>query len=286
MFLARKGSTGLFCSLSCRSTGEHNSFYNKTHSDKVREIISLTHKGKPRNISEYVRKAQGRRLAEYNRTKHPNYKNGVYSLGIVLYDSFSTTLKQDGLSVRPYDLIIGNKMYKTLEVTCYHCGKWYVPDRTSVQHRVQKIRGTKTDSKCNLYCSEECKHLCGEYNKFDFPIDSKFEFAVYTFVNSIFNGDIVRNDRTQIVNPNTNRNLELDIWFPDKMKAIECNGVYWHAGSYSIKKDTIKKSVCKKKNISLLVVTDEEWYANINECREKIVSFFGRLREKYKWTRY
>ena len=85
--------------------------------------------------------------------------------------------------------------------------------------------------------------------------------------------DYVSNDRTQLINPNTNRGLELDMWFPDLNKAIECNGVYWHGKKRAVKNDKIKQQLCKDQNIDLLVVTDEEWNKDIDKCKVKIKNF-------------
>jgi hypothetical protein len=55
------------------------------------------------------------------------------------------------------------------------------------------------------------------------------------------NIDHVPNDRTQLVNSNTNHKLELDIWFPKLNKAIECNGVYWYSKPDRKECDKIKQ---------------------------------------------
>jgi len=70
---------------------------------------------------------------------------------------------------------------------------------------------------------------------------------------------IIENDRTQILNPLTNKNLELDIWIPTLNKAIEFNGDYWHSRKRTIKTDKIKKEECEKQNIDLLVIWEHEW---------------------------
>ena len=90
---------------------------------------------------------------------------------------------------------------------------------------------------------------------------SKDEIEVAQFVKSL-GIDIVENDRTQIVNPLTQKNLELDIWIPALNKAIEYNGEYWHSFSQVIQKDTIKKQECKKLGIDLLVIHDDKWIEN------------------------
>ena len=105
-----------------------------------------------------------------------------------------------------------------------------------------------------------CPYFCGT---------SKFEQEVKNFILTL-NQEIIKNDRTTILNPNTNHMLELDILFPCKTKAIECNGVYWHSKPKAKEKDKIKQDQCKSLGINLLTITDEEWYNDREECETKI----------------
>lgn len=100
---------------------------------------------------------------------------------------------------------------------------------------------------------------------------SKFEESVREYVNKIYSGPIIYNDRTQIVSTNTGRNLELDIWFPDLDKAIECNGHYWHSDDDAVKRDQLKADLCYQNNIDLLVITDKQWEF---ETSKDVVSAF------------
>ena len=101
---------------------------------------------------------------------------------------------------------------------------------------------------------------------------SNFEKEVKQFI--IDQGiDIIENDRTTILNHNTNCFLELDILFPCKTKAIECNGIYWHDRPEAIERDKIKNKQCKKLGIDLLTITDEEWIYNQKSCKDKIIKF-------------
>ena len=54
---------------------------------------------------------------------------------------------------------------------------------------------------------------------------SKAEIEIQEFVKTITD-NVICNDRTQLVNPLTGCNLELDVYIPDKKKAIEYNGTY------------------------------------------------------------
>ena len=89
----------------------------------------------------------------------------------------------------------------------------------------------------------------------------------------LLNEVIIANDRTQIINPNTNKYLELDIWIPSLNKAIEFNGEYWHNNNYSKYKDDQKVKQCKEKNIDLLVINYQNWIDNKKEEIEKLKLF-------------
>jgi hypothetical protein len=104
---------------------------------------------------------------------------------------------------------------------------------------------------------------------------SKGEIEVQDFIESL-GYDIIRNDRTQIINPLTGYNLELDVWIPNKNKAIEYNGMYWHSMFERKKCDDIKKDQCRQKGIDLLVVNDEKWLNNNEIERQIIIKFLNR----------
>ena len=103
---------------------------------------------------------------------------------------------------------------------------------------------------------------------------SKFEQEVKDYILSLHQV-IIENDRTTILNPNTNKYLELDILFPCKTKAIECNGVYWHSLPKAIEKDKIKQKQCKDKNIKLLTILDTDWISNKEKQKLKIKRFIN-----------
>lgn len=94
---------------------------------------------------------------------------------------------------------------------------------------------------------------------------SKFEESVREYVNTIYSGPIIYNDRTQITSTITGRNLELDLWFPDLNKAIECNGIYWHSRDGCLERDQLKANLCYQKGIDLLVITDDDWKFEISK---------------------
>lgn len=73
---------------------------------------------------------------------------------------------------------------------------------------------------------------------------------------------VIPNDRSQLINPRTGRNLELDIWIPSMNKAIEFNGSYWHSLPRTQIIDEEKHWQCKSKGIDLLVVKERDWRRN------------------------
>ena len=79
---------------------------------------------------------------------------------------------------------------------------------------------------------------------------SKWEKVIKKFLDKL-KVNYIPNDRTQLINPKTNRKLELDIWMPKLNKAVECNGIYWHSKKLVVKKDKIKNQLCKQQGIDL-----------------------------------
>jgi hypothetical protein len=106
-------------------------------------------------------------------------------------------------------------------------------------------------------------------------ITSIDEKNIVDYVKNIYNGKVIENDRTLIINPITNRMLELDIYLPDLNKAIEYNGVYWHSKPNAIEKDNIKNEQCKQKGIDLLVVDEMFWKNDNIKCLENIRKFIN-----------
>jgi hypothetical protein len=103
---------------------------------------------------------------------------------------------------------------------------------------------------------------------------SLFEQEVKDYISSL-NIQFIGNDRTTIFNELTHRYLELDIWFPDLNKAIECNGAYWHQDEDSVRRDKIKIRECIRLEIQLLMVDYNEWNNNKSKCKNRIAKFLS-----------
>lgn len=104
---------------------------------------------------------------------------------------------------------------------------------------------------------------------------SKQEKEIQEFLleNNIY---FVSNDRTVLINNTTNRPLELDLWFPDRMKAIEFNGEYWHNRNETVKLDLIKQRLCDKLNIDLLIVWFKDYIENKEGMLFNILEFINK----------
>lgn len=110
-------------------------------------------------------------------------------------------------------------------------------------------------------------------------ISSK-EKEIVEYIKSIYNGLIIENDRSIILNEYTNKYLELDIYVPEKKLAIEFNGRYYHSDKFINKRtnnvfSTAKKYhdyktlKCKEKGITLIHIEEDEYINN----KEKILDY-------------
>jgi hypothetical protein len=102
---------------------------------------------------------------------------------------------------------------------------------------------------------------------------SQEEKNILKYVETIYDGTILPNNRSVVKNNITGRMLELDIFLPEINKAIEYNGSYWHSSNYSKYKDKQKVLQCKEKGIDLLVINDDDYIKNKQQELNKI-SFF------------
>ena len=127
----------------------------------------------------------------------------------------------------------------------------YINARSKLKCPSEHIYNVKWPDFKNNHRCPECASVKGW---------SKPEKEIAEYVKTIYLNNIIENDRTQIKNYWTNKNLELDIWLPEIRKAIEFNGSYWHNNDKSRWYDEIKKKQCIQKGIDLLVINEQDWY--------------------------
>lgn len=129
--------------------------------------------------------------------------------------------------------------------------------------------------KCNIGCPK-----CSS-NSY-----SKAEKEIVKYIKSFYQGKLIENDRTIILNEYTNKYLELDIYLPDISLAIEFNGKYYHSDemiynrTYGIFKTAneyhnYKSKKCNDKNIKLIHIDEQEYikdkYNILNNIKEIII---------------
>lgn len=184
---------------------------------------------------------------------------------LALYETLSNKLEFYGEKTK----VIYKDGLKLLGVYCKECNNLYYPGRRFTYDRLSALQH-KRRGNSYFYCSDKCKQINEYYNNLK---ESSFERDVYNYICTFYTGNVVRNDRSTLKNLNTNKFLELDFYFPECNKAIECNGIYWHSKDIVMQRDTLKKELCIKMNIELLVLPEDLWYTYKNNQKDIIYKF-------------
>lgn len=131
--------------------------------------------------------------------------------------------------------------------------------------------------------------ICTNCNPINKPISIQ-EKELLDFIKSIYNKEIIHNDRS-VIHP-----YELDIYLPDLRVAIEYNGNYWHANpefyseneiinikgtEYLVseiwKRDQKKLEYCNDKSITLITVWEDDWTNNKNEIKKLVKDYLATV---------
>lgn len=91
------------------------------------------------------------------------------------------------------------------------------------------------------------------------------EKEILNFIKSIYNKEIIENDRTIL------KGKELDIYIPNLKIAIEYDGIYWHNNVDNY----YKYEMCKEKDIRLIQITEYEWINEKEKIKCYLKSIFG-----------
>lgn len=130
-------------------------------------------------------------------------------------------------------------------------------------------------TKCKKCGFEQNKKLSnierGSKCKKCFPFTvSKGELEIGDYIQSLFSGKIVRNDRVVI------RPYELDVYISDINLAFEYHGIYWHMDrgqeNFNKKLHLEKQQLCQEKNIQLIQIFSNQW----SEKQEIVKSIISR----------
>ena len=260
---SRKINSSIEYNRECLACGkEFSTFYKKKvycgseecEIERVRRKNKITHDGRSRD--ELI--AKGRKYYKNNREKcllkrASNYRKEHTDVK----EYVGGKIHNHGIDfVREYVEKYGYELIST----------FYTNNRDKIELKCPRGHYWKT----NFHNFKDGNARCFTcYTKNNYT--SRFELEVRSFVSDVYSGNVVYNDRTIILNSDTGRFLELDLYFPDINKAIECDGLYWHKGDEMHKKDTFKNNFCESSGIDLLRVTDKEW--EFGEGKQHINNF-------------
>jgi len=163
----------------------------------------------------------------------------------------------------------------------------YIKDEFS-KHKLKVIehKNCGTNYICNICGNQEWQSTKFIYSRFAVnsspcsickpkmaPFSSQ-ETEIYNFIRSIYDSDVIRNNRDII-------DGEIDIFLPDKKLAIEFNGVFWHSSEYkNAKYHYNKTNLCKENGIRLLHIFEDEWIHKQDIIKDKIKNILGKTDNK------
>ena len=128
-----------------------------------------------------------------------------------------------------YSKTIYNRSSDKVIVTCNECGKDFEIEANS--------------------------HLQGHGCPYHYNNRSKIEDELFDYIKLIYNGEIVKNDRSVLPSES-----ELDIVIKDKKIAIEVDGIYWHNELNKPKDYHLRKTnECKENGYHLIHIFEDEW---------------------------
>ena len=111
--------------------------------------------------------------------------------------------------------------------------------------------------------------ICTICNPIDKKISNKEEQLI-EHIKSIYNGDIILNDRIVI-------GKELDIYLPELKLAFEFNGIYWHNENKRDKNYHLNKTEeCEKFGICLIHIYEDDWLFKTDIIKSMILNIFEK----------
>ena len=122
------------------------------------------------------------------------------------------------------------------------------------------------------FSNRKCKNIdtCTIRNGYG-NISSCVENILYDYIKSIYDGNIIRNER------NILRGKEIDIYLPELSLGFEFNGIYWHGELYKDKKYHQNKTLsCMNKGIQLIQIWEDDWVDNNDVIKDFIKSKLNR----------
>jgi len=251
-----KEGYGVYCSISCTNKNKDHIEKSKTtwlsKKDEILEKIKKTNLNLygVENIFEDVEKIKSSVLKKYNVShisKIPEINEKRKKTFLKKYNTTSNfkikknrdenkKSKQNNFLTKNFDFDFITFTGSTLSLLCNICNCEYEINRTLFRYR-------------NLYKITPCTK-CVPVN----TLDSFYEKEIYSYVKSIYDGNILENDRN-LISPK-----ELDIYLPDKKLSIEFNGLFWHSSKFVDKNYHLNKTLlCRSHNVDLIQIFEDEW---------------------------
>lgn len=140
------------------------------------------------------------------------------------------------------------------------------------------------DKDCNLcnkrvyeidkitFVNRTCKNIdtCTIRNEYG-TMSSSSENILYDYITSIYDGEIIRNDRSIL------GGKELDIYLPELNLAFEFNGVYWHSELFKSKDYHQEKTLkCMENGVNLIQIWEDDWLYRQDVVKNLINSKLNR----------
>lgn len=159
--------------------------------------------------------------------------------------------------------------------------KWNYKRNNILPSKCSRTSKTKVWWKCNIcgyeYQNSICNEVsniycpqCNKRNKTSFP-----EQIIYYYLKKIFPDAI--NGYKDIENEIS----EIDIYIPSLNIGIEYDGINWHRGELSYKKELKKYEACKNKNIYLIRFKEKALERDFKTCDEILFSSYNYSISKF-----
>lgn len=211
----------------------------------------------------------GRKLSHINMSKHLKETYGVSNSSqvksVISKKESNTYHKLKQKFSDSYEFLFSEEDYKGVADSEGH----YIPYSFKCKTCGSEFKGSLDNG--NLIKCPKC------YPKMNGTSHAEKEIADY--IRSIYSGPVLQNTRKVI--KTIDKQLELDIYIPDKKVAIEFNGLYWHSekahledpnvGNYHL----LKTQLCEEQNIRLIHIFEDEWNNHKDICKSIIASSLG-----------
>lgn len=174
--------------------------------------------------------------------------------------------------------IINKKRIKTTELFAEQVKSLYGANKYEIVGKYTRSND-KIDVKClecgRIFSIEANSFLQGHGCPFHNCQSSQKEKDVADFIKSVYNGDIITNDRSVL------NGKELDIYLPNIGLAFEFDGVFWHNESNKGRKYHLQKTIeCEKNGIRLIHIFEDEWKSKQDIWKSMISNIIGLTKKK------